>query len=156
MKWAIYAVAVLFLAGGATCTTQKPAADNNPPVSQTDNKKTADQNSTGKIEAKSPEAISYTQDVKPFFKTYCVECHGGAKAKAGYNLENFDGLVKGGRKGPAVVPGDPDKSMALRALAGQGKQMPPKSYKNQPKDEDVSQLKAWIAAGAKDDSEKGN
>jgi hypothetical protein len=54
------------------------------------------------------------------------------------------------------VPGDADKSLVVRALTGQGaKRMPPPMYKHQPKPEDVEMLKAWIAAGARDDSAKG-
>ncbi len=85
---------------------------------------------------------------------YCVECHSGPRAKAGYNLDGFDGLLTGGKKGPAVVPGDPDKSLVVRALLGMGKKMPP-ANKNQPAPEDVDMVKAWITAGAKDDGAKG-
>jgi hypothetical protein len=145
MKKVLYSVLVLCLAGGAVCNNQKPVAENSPGA----------QSSPGKPIVKNADALSYTTDIKPFMVTHCVECHSGPRAKAGYNFEAFDDLMKGGRKGPAVVPGDADNSLVVRVLAGQGKKMPPKMYKNQPKPEDVEMLKAWIGAGAKDDTAKG-
>jgi hypothetical protein len=144
MKKVVYFALVLFIAGGTGCNNQKAVVENNPP----------EQNPTRKPDVKNADALSYNKDIKPFFATYCVECHSGAKAKAGYNFEAFDGLMKGGKRGPAVVPGDADKSLVVRALAGQGKKMPPKMYKHQPNPEDVEMLKAWIGAGAKDDTAK--
>jgi hypothetical protein len=144
MKNVLYSAAVLFLAGGAVCNNQKPVANNPPPVQTADNNQ-ADHKNNG--------ALSYTNDIKPFLATHCVECHGSQRAKAGYNFEGYYGLIRGGRKGAAVVPGEPDRSMVVRVLTGKGKPMPPKN-KPQPTAEDVEMLKAWIAAGAKDDSAK--
>jgi mono/diheme cytochrome c family protein len=128
MKWSLYAVATgLFLAGSAVRADEKQA-----------------------------EPPSYTKDIKPFLATHCVECHNATKAKAGFNFDGFDALMKGSRKGKAIVAGEPDKSLAVRTLTGKGKRMPPSKYKNQPKAEEIDMLKAWIAAGAKDDSEKGD
>jgi hypothetical protein len=96
---------------------------------------------------------SYTRDVKPFLEKYCTECHNDFKTKADYNLENHQGLLFGGRKGPAVVPGDVDKSVLMKTLVGRGaKQMPPRKYV-QPKAAEIAKIKEWIAAGAKDDSD---
>ncbi len=150
MKKVLYCVVVLFLAGGAMCNNQKPVV-NNPPAQNTDATKPPDR----KPDLTKPETLSYANDIKPFLATHCIKCHGGEATKAGYNFNGFDGLTKGGKKGPAVVPGDPDKSLLVRVLSGQGKRMPPPMYKPQPQPEDVEMVKAWIGAGAKDDSAKG-
>jgi Planctomycete cytochrome C len=150
MKWAIYSVVVLFLVGGVGCNNQKSVVENTPPTQQPDDKKTDDKKTTW-----TADTVSYTHNVKPFMAKYCVECHSGPRAKAGYHFDEFDGLMTGGKKGPAVVPGDADKSLMVRALTGMGKKMPPPMYKNQPMPDDVDMVKAWIAGGAKDDSAKG-
>jgi hypothetical protein len=150
MKKVVYCVVVHFLAGGAMCNNQKPVV-NNPPAQNADASKAPDR----KPDLTKPETLSYANDIKPFLATHCIKCHGGDATKAGYNFNGFDGLTKGGKKGPAVVPGDPDKSLLVRVLSGEGKRMPPPMYKPQPQPEDVEMLKAWIAAGAKDDSAKG-
>ncbi len=99
-------------------------------------------------------AASYTKDVAPFVKTYCVECHRGAKAKARVRLDDgYDGLMKASRKGQSLVAaGAPDKSVLLQCLAGSGfKTMPPRKYASQPAKEEIAKVRAWIASGAKND-----
>lgn len=131
MKWSIYAsAALLFFAGAAVRAADKP-------------------------EEKTSPAPSYTKDVQPFLAKFCVECHNAKVSKAGFNFDGFDALMKGGRKGKALVAGEPNKSTLVRVLTGKGKPMPPRKYKHQPKAADVDTLKAWIAAGAKDDTDKG-
>jgi mono/diheme cytochrome c family protein len=96
-------------------------------------------------------APSYAKDVAPFFKKYCVECHNSDKAKAGYNLDNYEGLIREAKKGKkAVVPNDPDASRALQCLEGTAKQMPPKKNA-QPDKKEIKLVRDWIAAGAKND-----
>ena len=98
---------------------------------------------------------SYSKDVAPFFKKYCTECHNNNRAKAGYDLSSFDGLTKEGRKGQAVVAGEPDASRALQALEGNAKAMPPRRSV-QPDKREVAKLRDWIKAGAKNDLAKGD
>ena len=97
-------------------------------------------------------APRFTKDVKPFLEKYCVECHNDTKTKSGYNFETYAGLFKGGKKGKAVVAGDPDKSLLLRTMIGKAKVMPPKKYSDQPKKDEIAMIRAWIKAGAKDDT----
>lgn len=97
------------------------------------------------------EAPSYSKDIKPFLAKYCMECHSGGRAKAGYSVESFDRLTKMGRKGALVVPEKPDDSLAIRTMAGKGKQMPPRRSA-QPKAEEVARVRDWIKDGAKDDT----
>jgi hypothetical protein len=160
MKSVIYTVvAVVFLAGGAVCSGPKRQSEQQPQP-QSDGTQRAhiqpggpNLNATVADERKADTPPSYSKDIQPFLAKHCVECHNANTKKAGYNFDGFDVLIKGGRKGPAVVPGEPAKSMVVRVLSGQGKRMPPTKYTHQPKAEDVDVLKAWIAAGAKDDTE---
>ena len=101
--------------------------------------------------ATAADAPSFTKDVKPFLKTYCVECHGGDKTKAGLDLSTYDGLMKGGKK-KVITAGKPDDSGLVKVLTGGGKQMPPKTYKSQPTAKEIDVIKAWIKDGAKDDT----
>ncbi|HXG12045.1 MAG TPA: c-type cytochrome domain-containing protein [Gemmataceae bacterium] len=95
---------------------------------------------------------SYARQVRPFFAKYCLECHNAQQAKGDLNLETFSALMKGGKSGPVVVPGKPDESL-LVLLPERKEQpaMPPKTAR-QPKPNEVAVLRAWVAAGAKDDS----
>src|SRR6202158_826018 len=99
-------------------------------------------------------APSYSKDVAPFLKKYCGDCHNSNKAKAGYDLESYDSLVREGKKGrTAVVAGEPDKSRVVMVLEGNGKQMPPRKCP-QPDKKEGAKLRDWIADGAKNDIDK--
>jgi mono/diheme cytochrome c family protein len=89
--------------------------------------------------------ITFEQHVRPIFKVYCLDCHGGGdklKGKLDLRLRRF--AVHGGKNGPALVPGEPAKSRLLeRIKAGE---MPP-SEKKVPA-EQIAVIERWIAAGA--------
>jgi hypothetical protein len=95
---------------------------------------------------------SYAKDIKPFFARYCIECHPAQTPDGGLNLETYKGLMEGGDHGVPLIPGKADESRIVRMVEGKAKpNMPPKEAK-QPKLEEVALLRAWIDAGAKDDS----
>src|SRR5262249_31480279 len=63
------------------------------------------------------------EDVLPIFKVRCVACHGKRERKGGLDLRTQSSRLKGGKSGPALVPGQPDKSpMILKIESGE---MPP-------------------------------
>jgi hypothetical protein len=67
-------------------------------------------------------------------------------------MESFKTLMEGGGRGAAIVPGNPDKSPLVLQIEGKTKPfMPPKKAK-QPKPDEIAVVRAWVAAGAKDDS----
>lgn len=98
---------------------------------------------------------SYAKDVKPFLTKYCVSCHMGEKPKGGVTLDSFEGLTKNAKK-KVVVAGKPTMSLLVTSMEKQGeKKMPPRKEKNQPTAAEIAKIKAWITAGAKDDSATG-
>jgi mono/diheme cytochrome c family protein len=101
--------------------------------------------------ASTKKEASYVGDVKPFLTKYCLECHNQGKAKAGYNVETFADLMRGGKKGPMVVPEKPSESRLILTLQGKGKPMPPKKSP-QPTAEEIAGVSEWIKAGARNDS----
>jgi WD40 repeat protein len=99
------------------------------------------------------QAPGYAKDVRPFLARYCLECHNAKRLKGGLDLETYKGLQEGSDRGPAVVPGKPDQSPLV--LLPEGKKdpkMPPKKAQRHPRPAEVAVLRAWVAAGAKDDS----
>jgi hypothetical protein len=98
------------------------------------------------------EAPGYANQVRPFLASYCLECHNATAAKSDLNLETTEGIRQGGKRGPAFVPGKPDESRLVLLAEGKVKPtMPPKKAK-QPTPKEVAVLRAWVAAGARDDS----
>jgi mono/diheme cytochrome c family protein len=89
--------------------------------------------------------LTYEQDVRPLLKTYCFQCHGeGDKLRGGLDLRLRLLLVRGGKSGPALRPGDRDGSLLYqRVSAGE---MPPGKKKLSP--DQIAVIGRWIAAGA--------
>jgi mono/diheme cytochrome c family protein len=92
--------------------------------------------------------VDYARDVKPLLAKHCVSCHGAAKPRGGLRLDTAALARKGGKGGPAVVPGKADDSPLIEAVVAEdeGSRMP----LNRPplSAEQVATLRAWIDQGA--------
>src|SRR5262249_10301638 len=49
----------------------------------------------------------------------CYDCHTDEHF-GGLRVDSREALLKGGRSGPAIVPGDPDKSLLVQAVRQSG------------------------------------
>src|SRR5215211_1871743 len=76
----------------------------------------------------SREAHDYFErEVRPILVDLCHKCHGPLKQENDLRLDSRAALLKGGVTGPAIVPGQPDKSLLIAAVRHEGDfQMPPK------------------------------
>jgi WD40 repeat protein len=98
------------------------------------------------------EPPGFSKQIKPFLAKYCAECHNDDEAEGGLVVETFESLIKGGDLGVEIVPGKPDESRLVLLLEGKAKpKMPPKPAA-QPKPEEIALVRAWVAAGAKNDA----
>jgi len=76
----------------------------------------------------------------------CLSCHNSEKHKGGLELITRAAALKGGDDGPVIVPGKPDKSLILKALAPDADpHMPPKK---QLTTNQIGLMRRWITAGA--------
>lgn len=98
----------------------------------------------------SGKAPSYGDVEAIFTKYHCTVCHGGAEARAGLNLNSYAQLLKGGRSGPVVIPGDSGKSELVRRLKGSSEPRMPYTGPPWLAADEVTTIEAWIAAGAKE------
>jgi mono/diheme cytochrome c family protein len=87
----------------------------------------------------------FENKIRPIFATQCGNCHQDRTA-GGLSLSSRDSILKGGASGPAVVSGDPDKSLLMKAVLQTGALKMPKGGKLSP--EDIEALTQWIRIGA--------
>ncbi|MFO0918291.1 MAG: c-type cytochrome domain-containing protein [Planctomycetaceae bacterium] len=114
-----------------------------------------DKPADGKIEPAAVDLgrpIDFTKDVQPILDDKCVACHNVAIAESRLILEDAPSIMKGGKRGPSVVPKDPEKSL-LYILAARGQQpaMPPlpnKASAEAVTPQELGILKQWILEGA--------
>jgi hypothetical protein len=96
----------------------------------------------------SPEGLEFFErKVRPLLVEHCLKCHGGGKKKGGLTLESRAGLLAGGNLGPAVVPGQPDKSRLIDAIRYNNVelQMPPRGKLPEAA---IKDLEEWVSRGA--------
>ena len=91
----------------------------------------------------------YAGIVEPIFSQKCMQCHNEKKKKGDFQMHNFDALMKGGKTGKALIPGDLEHSeLMVRMMLDKSddKHMPPKgkSQLNKP-EQDV--LSWWVLHG---------
>ena len=93
----------------------------------------------------------FEKNIRPVLVERCYSCHSATaeKLKGNLYLDTREGTLKGGDLGPSVVPGDPERSLLIKAVrfTDDDLQMPPK--KKLPADQ-VAAFEAWVKRGAPD------
>ena len=92
------------------------------------------------------EAEFFESKVRPVLNR-CVGCHSDTST-AGLRVDSREGLMKGGRSGPAIRPGHPGESILLHAVQGiRGRmEMPPAGKRLEA--HQIEALTQWVAMGA--------
>ncbi len=97
--------------------------------------------------------MSYAEDIAPILQARCVSCHksgGEGLEKSGLDLSTYEGLMKGTKFGPMIIPGDPQSSNLMVLLdwrASPALRMP--HGKKQLSSCDRDAIRWWIREGAK-------
>ena len=103
------------------------------------------------------------RDVIPLMLLHCTACHGQRIQEAGLDLRSKASMLKGGRSGPAIVPGKPEESLIVQRI--RAREMPPSEREVEASLRPMSsrgleRLVRWIALGALevngDDRHEGN
>ncbi|MDP6034842.1 MAG: DUF1549 domain-containing protein, partial [Verrucomicrobiota bacterium] len=90
-------------------------------------------------------------DIVPLMQLRCTVCHGLRKQKAKLDLRTRESMLRGGKSGPAFVPGKPGESLILEKIH-EGK-MPPRrkvvTVSVKPMEpREIALLTQWIELGA--------
>ncbi|TAK67323.1 MAG: hypothetical protein EPO19_11555 [Betaproteobacteria bacterium] len=105
------------------------------------------------VAACAPAGVSYNKDVQPILAKNCTECHApGQKGfeASGLDTTSYQSLMKGGKFGQLVKPGDALTSALNMLVEGRvhaSIQMPHGREKLPAKD--IETLKVWVNEGAK-------
>ncbi len=84
--------------------------------------------------------------VRPLLAANCYSCHAASKM-GGLRVDSREALLQGGNDGPAIAPGDPDKSLLIQAVRYSHARfkMPPQTRLS---DQEVASLADWVKQGA--------
>jgi mono/diheme cytochrome c family protein len=97
-------------------------------------------------DAPDPAAIEFFEkQVRPVLTAQCFSCHGPQQQFSSLRVDSREALLKGGNRGPALIPGDPKLSLLARAVRHDGLKMP---AGGKLPDEQVAAIEKWISLGA--------
>ena len=89
---------------------------------------------------------SIAEKAQAILATNCVSCH-GETSMAGLDLRQREAALKGGGRGPALVPGNAQASLLYQAVEQTGNLKMPMGKPRLP-DADLQTLREWINEGA--------
>jgi mono/diheme cytochrome c family protein len=92
------------------------------------------------------EAEFFEMKVRPVLAKNCYGCHTTTKM-SGLELDSREAMLRGGKRGPAVMPGDPESSLLVKAVrhTDPSLKMPPSGRLA---DNEVQDLVNWVKSGA--------
>ena len=92
----------------------------------------------------------YAMRVQPIFEEKCVLCHNSEKFKGKLRLDSYEDLMRGGKDGPVIHPGEPGKSELFRrvTMPSDSKDFMPAEGKPALTVAEVKLIEVWIGAGA--------
>src|ERR1051325_3834504 len=96
----------------------------------------------------------FEKRIRPALVENCYECHSAEakKLKGKLRLDSREDILRGGETGPAIIPGNPEKSLLITAIKYTDKdlQMPPPKGDTSRKltDNVIADFIQWIQMGA--------
>src|SRR5262245_26987057 len=86
----------------------------------------------------------FEKKVRPLLVKHCYECHAAdsKKLRGELRLDTREGVLKGGASGPAVVPGEPAKSLLIKAVRHEDAML--KMPKEKLSAQEIADLEAWV------------
>ncbi len=90
--------------------------------------------------------VDYAQEIKPVLRERCAHCHGPNRQSGRLRVDTIAALLKGGRGGPAIVPGQVENSLLIQRIVEDDGRMP---LGERPLDAaQIEKLRRWINEGA--------
>src|SRR5213592_3674957 len=94
----------------------------------------------------SGQSDSVEKAAKAVLEAKCVACHGEARM-SDLDLRERGTILKGGKRGPSIVPGNAEASLLYKAVKREGElQMPPGKASLTPSE--LTAVRDWIDSGA--------
>ena len=103
------------------------------------------------IIAADDQASVFREKVEPILRKNCYSCHSheAGRAKGGLVLDWKSGWARGGDRGPAIIPGDPEESVLIQAIRHEEPDLKMPARKLD--EADIATLVDWVRSGAFDD-----
>jgi mono/diheme cytochrome c family protein len=94
-----------------------------------------------------PGARLFATKVRPVLEQKCFACHTNDE-RGGLRLDLRERVLKGGKRGPAVIPGNPEQSLIISALRHEREDLRMPRNAAKLSDAEIQGFVEWIQAGA--------
>ncbi len=112
-------------------------------------KKKAEEKPLLVVDLKRSDTVAYEKEVEPILLKRCVACHSGPVKESRFDISTYESLVKGGKRGVAVVPGKADSSLLYKSIMRTHKPYMPPQGEGDITPKEAATIKLWIDQGAK-------
>jgi len=89
----------------------------------------------------------FEKKIRPVFATKCYSCHTTSKL-GGLRLDSRAAILEGGKSGPAIVAGDPDGSLLMKAVRHVDQKLKMPMAGDKLSAQEIADLAQWIKTGA--------
>ena len=103
--------------------------------------------SAASLSAQENSSEFFETRVRPVLANSCYSCHTSTKL-GGLQLDSRVAMLQGGKSGPAIIPGRPDDSLLIRAIAQTDARLKMPLGGQKLTDQQVADLKHWVQIGA--------
>ena len=97
--------------------------------------------------AATDKAEQFELKIRPILANRCYGCHSSAPL-GGLAVNTRNGLLKGGKSGPAVVPGNPEESLLIQSVNHTAEKLKMPMGQGKMPDSEIALLTAWVKDGA--------
>ena len=98
-------------------------------------------------EGLSPAARLFVDKVRPVLERSCFSCHTDDE-RSGLRLDSRERMLQGGKRGPAIIPGNAEESLIIAALRRVNDDLQMPRDADQLPDAEIQGFIDWIQAGA--------
>ena len=93
-----------------------------------------------------PKSIEFFEkQVRPLLVARCLSCHGPQQQFSSLRVDSREALMRGGNRGPAIIPGDAQLSLLAKAVRHDGLKMPVGGKLDAT---EIANIEKWIDLGA--------
>src|SRR5262249_53263806 len=93
----------------------------------------------------------FAAEIRPLLEGNCIKCHNGSRSSSGLDLTTRESLLRGGDRGPAVIPGNGKGNLLYQAIAHTGKRRMPFNG-DKLSEGAIARIVEWIDQGAQYDA----
>src|SRR4051812_12165732 len=88
----------------------------------------------------------FESKIRPLLASKCYSCHTASKL-GDLRLDSREALLKGGNSGPAVVPGQPEESLLIRAVTHADERLKMPLAGGKLAEQEIADLRTWVKNG---------